>query len=52
MSRLTADQRRTLYSFWTFVLSSTAQETLSSIDYAALPASWLGTLREGFQENF
>jgi len=52
ISRLSADQRRTLYSFYTFVLSSTAQETLAKIGYAALPASWLGTLREGFQENF
>jgi ABC-type phosphate transport system substrate-binding protein len=52
ISRLSADQRRTLYSWFTFVLSSTAQETLSKIDYAALPSSWLGTLREGFQENF
>ena len=49
---LTADQRRTLYSFFTFVLSSTAQNLLSTIDYAPLPAGWLQTLREGFQENF
>jgi ABC-type phosphate transport system substrate-binding protein len=52
ISRLSADQRRTIYSFYTFVLSSAAQETLNKINYAALPASWLGTLREGFQENF
>ncbi len=49
---LTADQRRTLYSYFTFVLSSTAQNVLSTIDYAPLPAGWLQGLREGFQENF
>ncbi len=52
ISRLTADQRRTLYSYFSFVLSSTAQEKLGSIDYAPLPTSWLPTLREGFQANF
>jgi ABC-type phosphate transport system substrate-binding protein len=52
ISRLSADQRRTLYAYYTFVLSTAAQETLNKIDYAALPSSWLGTLREGFQENF
>jgi ABC-type phosphate transport system substrate-binding protein len=51
-SRLTADQRRTLYSYFSFVLSSTAQEKLGSIDYSPLPTSWLPTLREGFQTNF
>ncbi len=49
---LTADQRRTLYSYFTFVLSSTAQNLLSSIYYAPLPSAWLQPLREGFQENF
>lgn len=49
---LTADQRRTLYSYFSFVLSSTAQEKLGSIDYTPLPSSWLPTLREGFQSNF
>jgi ABC-type phosphate transport system substrate-binding protein len=49
---LTADQRRTLYSYFTFVLSSTAQSKLSSINYAPLPTAWLGPLTEGFQANF
>ena len=49
---LTADQRRTLYSYFTFVLGSTAQNLLSSADYAPLPPTWLEELREGFQENF
>jgi ABC-type phosphate transport system substrate-binding protein len=49
---LTADQRRTLYSYFTFILSSAAQNLLGTIDYAPLPAGWLQELREGFQENF
>jgi ABC-type phosphate transport system substrate-binding protein len=49
---MTADQRRTLYSFFTFILGSSAQNTLSTIDYAPLPAAFLQPLREGFQENF
>jgi ABC-type phosphate transport system substrate-binding protein len=49
---LTADQRRTIYSYFTFVLSSTAQNLLSTINYAPLPNAWLQALREGFQENF
>lgn len=52
ISRLTADQRRTLYAFFSFALSSTAQEKLGSINYSPLPSSWLPTLREGFQSNF
>jgi len=49
---LTADQRRTLYSYFTFVLSSTAQSKLSTIDYNPLPSAWLEKLTEGFQANF
>lgn len=49
---LTADQRRTLYSYFTFILSSTAQNLLSTISYGPLPPGWLQELREGFQENF
>jgi len=49
---LTDDQRRTLYSYFTFILSSTAQNVLPTINYASLPAAWLQQLREGFQENF
>jgi ABC-type phosphate transport system substrate-binding protein len=50
--RLTADQRRTLYSFFTFVFSSAAQESLSTEEYAPLPVTWVGTIREGFQASF
>jgi ABC-type phosphate transport system substrate-binding protein len=49
---LTLDQRRTLYSYFTFVLSSTAQQLLSDNYYSPLPVAWVQELREGFQENF
>jgi ABC-type phosphate transport system substrate-binding protein len=51
-SRLTADQRRTLYAYFTFVLSSAAQDLLGSNNYAPLPSSWLPKLRGGFQAEF
>jgi ABC-type phosphate transport system substrate-binding protein len=49
---LTDDQRRTLYSYFTFVLSSTGQETLSQAAYQPLPTAWLSKLTSGFQANF
>jgi ABC-type phosphate transport system substrate-binding protein len=52
ISRLSADQRRTLYSYGTFILSSAAQELLGSSFYAPVPTGWLAKLRTGFQENF
>ncbi len=52
IKRLTADQRRTLYSYITFILSSAAQDLLSEDNFAPLPSSWIKTLREGFQANF
>jgi hypothetical protein len=52
ISRLSADQRRTMYSFFTFVLFSAAEDALAGIGYAALPPVWIGTIREGFQANF
>jgi ABC-type phosphate transport system substrate-binding protein len=52
ISRLTANQRRTLYSYMTYLLSSTAQDKLGTFEYASLPTSWLPTLRKGFQKEF
>jgi hypothetical protein len=51
-ANLTADQRRTLYSYFTYVESPAAQGTEAGAGYAALPASWQTTIREGFQANF
>jgi PBP superfamily domain len=52
IARLSADQRRTLYAYFTYILSSSAPESLTANYYAALPTSWLGFLREGFQGSF
>jgi ABC-type phosphate transport system substrate-binding protein len=49
---LTNDQRRTLYSYFTFVLSSVGQERLPNAGYDELPSTWLIKLQDGFQENF
>jgi ABC-type phosphate transport system substrate-binding protein len=50
--RLTNDQRRTLYSYFTYVLSPAAQFRLTTAGYDQLPAPWLTKLRQGFQANF
>jgi ABC-type phosphate transport system substrate-binding protein len=52
ISRLTADQRRTLYSYFTYVFSPAAQARLSNNGYDQLPSTWLTKLRQGFQANF
>jgi len=49
---LTADQRRTLYSYLLFILSSTAQNLLPTDYYAALPATWLPSIVSGIQANY
>lgn len=52
ISRLTTDQRRTLYSYFSFILSSAGQSVPPAIHYTALPEAWLPKLYAGFQENF
>jgi len=52
ISRLSNDQRRTLYSYMTYLLSPIAQEKLGTIEYHGVPESWLPLLRAGFQKNF
>jgi ABC-type phosphate transport system substrate-binding protein len=52
ISRLTADQCRTLYSYVTYQLTSTAQSKLTSLFNAPLPAAWLPIVTKGFQSNF
>ena len=49
---LSADQRRTLYSYFTYVFSPGAQSLLGPAGYAALPSAWLPKLRAGFQVAF
>ena len=52
ISRLTADQRRTLYSYALYVLSLNAQGRLGSSFYAPLPTAWLPVLSQGVREGF
>jgi ABC-type phosphate transport system substrate-binding protein len=52
ISWLTNDQRRTLYSYVTYELSSVGQSRLSSHHYQALPVSWMSSLLGGFQVFF
>lgn len=49
---LTADQRMTEYAYFSWILNEEAQKLLGEAYYAGLPASWLSTLREGFQNCF
>jgi hypothetical protein len=51
-ANLTADQRRTLYSYFTYLTSPAAQNSLLTAGYASLPTSWLTPIRAGFQANF
>jgi hypothetical protein len=63
-AQLTADQRRTLYMYFTYLMSPAAQAGLGSNTnfgspalpygqgYAGLPAGWLAQILKGFQNNF
>lgn len=52
ISGLNANQRRTLYSYMSYVLSSLGQDRLGTARYQSLGASLVSTLRTGFQANF
>jgi ABC-type phosphate transport system substrate-binding protein len=45
---LTDDQRRTLYSFFLYVMSPAGQAGLGTHGYDPLPSSWLAIFRNGF----
>jgi len=49
---LTADQRRTLYSYMSMVLSTLGQTTLANNSYASLPPTWLAAIVQGFQRSY
>ncbi len=51
-AELTPDQRRTLYSYFTYVFSDAGQAALGPAGYAALPASWVSSIRSNFQADF
>lgn len=49
---LNADQRKSLYSYFSYVMSDAAQSTAAQAGYAQLPETWLSTLRGAFQAAF
>ncbi|MGO9958483.1 MAG: hypothetical protein ACLP50_21380 [Solirubrobacteraceae bacterium] len=51
-ANLTADQRRSLYSYFTYVESPAAQATEAGAGYAQLPSAWVSAIRSGFQSDF
>jgi ABC-type phosphate transport system substrate-binding protein len=52
VSRLNDNQRRTVYSYFQYVLSPTTQAALSTNFYAPVPSAFLTTIRSGFTANF
>jgi hypothetical protein len=52
ITSLVADQRRTMYSYFLYVLSSAGQSKLGAANYAPLAQSLLDQLRAGFAANF
>jgi ABC-type phosphate transport system substrate-binding protein len=52
ISELTNDQRRAMYSYFTYILSSDGQSTLTSKFYQSLPNGLIDQLRSGFQAGF
>jgi ABC-type phosphate transport system substrate-binding protein len=49
---LTADQRRTLYAYFSYILSSGGQKQLLTSYYQGLPPALLSPIRAEFQRNF
>ena len=52
ISRLTGNQRRTLYSYFSYILTPYAQDRLTQNSYAKLPGALLAKLRAGLQQYF
>jgi ABC-type phosphate transport system substrate-binding protein len=52
ISGLTNNQRRTLYSFMSYILTNAAQDKLTGAFYQRLPQGLVNTIRRGFQANF
>ncbi|HEY6888874.1 MAG TPA: hypothetical protein VI300_13875 [Solirubrobacter sp.] len=52
IARLSNNQRRTLYSYLLFALSPTTQAQLSANFYAPVPATFLTSIRTGYNSNF
>jgi len=52
LANLTADQRRTLYTFYLWLFSAEGQSSESNVGYAPLPTSWQTAILAGFEANF
>src|SRR5262249_16624204 len=52
ITELTDDQRRAMYSYFTYILSNTGQANLTTKFYQSLPTSLTDSERKGFQANF
>ena len=52
MTWLSANQRRTLYSYVTYMMSPAAQQRLKTAGYAPIPQSFWDKIRAGFQSAF
>ena len=52
IGRLNIDQRRTLYSYVSYILSSAGQDKLTKVLYQSLTPSNVSTFRTGFQTNY
>jgi ABC-type phosphate transport system substrate-binding protein len=52
ISRLSDNQRRTLYSYFSYVFTPYAQDRLAQNKYAKLPDALLAKFRAGFQQYF
>jgi ABC-type phosphate transport system substrate-binding protein len=52
ISELSDNQRRTMYSYFTYILSSAGQANLTSKFYQALPNGLVDSLRSAFQAGF
>jgi ABC-type phosphate transport system substrate-binding protein len=52
ISELNADQRRAMYSYFTYITSSTGQARLPSAAYQSLSASLASQIQQGFQAAF
>src|SRR5262249_53747651 len=52
IAALNDDQRRTLYAYMSYILSSGAQDLLQSAYYVGLSSNIVSSLRLGFQANY
>jgi len=52
LANLTADQRRTLYTYYLWLFSAEGQASEVNVGYAPLPTSWQTSILAGFKSGF